>query len=140
MSQIVSFGRLLKFSIELERRAAEFYEKCARRSPRSDVLLKLAQGNRRRAAMLDRVRRESVTEMILERIEGLSSDQVTVPDSDREDWPALALGLEESLGNFYTEAAEKARLVLADARHAFERLGKEHAKRTADLKMTRGRR
>ena len=98
MSQIVSFGSLLTFSIELERGAAEFYEQCAKHSQSADLLQALARGNRKRSATLERVRRENVTEMILEPIADLDAGHVAMPDAGSEDWLPQSIEFEEQVG------------------------------------------
>ena len=134
MPQIATFGALLKFLVEFERHAAEFYEGRAGDSRYGDLMAGLARANRKRASTLERVRRENVTEMILEPIEGLSSEQVPVPDSSDEDWLAQAIALEHDLGKFYSEAAQKARLALGEVRRLFVRLAEENGRRRAELK------
>jgi len=138
MGRIVSFGSLLNFCIQLERRSAQFYGSLARESPRPELILKLAEGNRRRASLLERIRRENVTEMVLEPIEELSADGVVVPQDSAKEWLEKAARLEGNLGKFYREAAEKAHLVLAEARRSFDGLARENLRRKAELEAAKG--
>ena len=137
MAQITSFGSLLKFATELERRSAAFYEAYAGESECGGLPEKLAQENGKRAATLERVRRENVTEMILEPIQDLEAEPLDILAQDGPDWMSEAITLEERVGSFYGEAAQKANRVLAEVRRIFERMAKANARRKAELETLR---
>lgn len=137
MAQITSFGSLLKFAIELERRSAQFYRGCAERSECGGLPEKLAQENGKRAATLQRVRRENVTEMILEPIEDLQASPGETLEGDCSDWVRVAITSEERTADFYREAGQKADRVLAEVRRIFERMAKANSRRKTELEALR---
>jgi len=137
MARITSFGSLLRFAIELERRSAEFYRGRADRSECGGLPEKLAQENGKRAAMLERVRRENVTEMILEPIQDLEASPGEILEGDCSDWVSVAITFEERAAGFYREAGQKASRVLAEVRRIFERMAKANARRKTELEAVR---
>ena len=137
MAQITSFGSLLRFATELERRSAAFYEAHAGGAEGGGLTEKLARENRTRAATLTRVRQENVTEMILEPIQDLEAEPVEVLTQGGPDWLSAAIALEERVGRFYGEAAQKADRVLAEVRRIFERMAKANARRKTELETLR---
>lgn len=112
--QLGTFGAIISFALELEQQAASFYEGQGRD--------KQAKNARKRIKRLERARRESVSEMILESITGLDSDNYQ-PDLSG-DQPARALA--ENARRFYTDAAAK--LPIKEVARLFRRLADDHAK------------
>jgi hypothetical protein len=121
-----TFGAILRFAMDWEQRAAEFYEQAARAG--NEVLFQeMAGGARKRIGRLEQARREGVAEMILESITGLDGDAYTVALDPTADGAALlrqAQSLEESAARFYRDAA--ARLPIREVMRLFQRLGQEH--------------
>lgn len=70
--ELGTFGALLGFALDLESKIAAFYETVAVSD--SSVWTAPLQGSRRRSRQLELARREGVSEMILEAISGLDSE------------------------------------------------------------------
>jgi hypothetical protein len=109
-----TFGAILAFAIELETRLRDYYQ---------------AAGNAGRAADADkrrqnfeRVRRENVTEIKLEPIEGLHEDDYALALSDTSD--AGQQAVERIAAQFYADVAPK--INVREAQRALERAGKQH--------------
>jgi len=111
-------GAVLSFALELERQAASFYQEALAHPKVSEgtrvrgVLEQLAQQQRRRVKRLERLRREQVTEMILEPIRGLEDEpyriQVEVqPRAEASQVVAQAIRMEENIKSFLEAAAAK---------------------------------
>jgi len=113
-----TFGTILAFACELESGcAARFRELAAVTGPRAAAFARLRDDAARRAAQVERMRRENVNEMILERIEGVAGF----------DWQALLSAgrhteLEQQCAAFYVDAADKGASVLAEVAGRFRRL------------------
>ncbi len=127
-----TFGAVLKHALGLEDQAGVFYGEAAKAvigSDASEVYKSLHERALKRVAVLERIRRENTTEMILEPISGLDSDDhmpVTSPvPSSHADLAEMAKGLERELSRFYANAAEKVEFLI-EAADAFERLGDEN--------------
>jgi hypothetical protein len=97
--ELGTFGAILRFAIQLEEQAAAYYE--AAGAPWAA----LALAHRKRQRECERVRREQVTEMILEPIYGLAEDDWALDLSQAN--AETAAKLEQTLGAFYTQAAGK---------------------------------
>ncbi len=127
--ELGTFGAVFQAAIALETRLMERYEA---QSARQDVYRALAKGGKKRIRRLERVRRETVTEMILEPLHDLHMpDDLAGLDASAPLSPAEAQRIEQRAAAFYEEAAEK--IGLAEAARALRRLGKESAKRAAQL-------
>ncbi|MCZ7544691.1 MAG: hypothetical protein M5R40_14740 [Anaerolineae bacterium] len=135
--QIANFGAVFEAALNLERRLVSRYQAQAANQPGAAASLyrELAQDGAKRLKRLERVRRETVTEMILEAINDLylSDDLASLADvGDAAPLPPeAARDLERSASRFYAEAAEK--IGLDEAARALRRLGKENAKRADRL-------
>ena len=80
-SELNTFGSVLTFAINLEDAARTFYEGLSKKDEHpfsNEILKELTEGNRKRRELLERTRRESVVEMILERISGLDRAEYLV--------------------------------------------------------------
>jgi len=134
--ELTTFGGLLKFALELEGAATQFYREAAPGRELKEGFAELrAEGevNRRR---LERLRRESVNEMLLESFEGLEGDDYRLelqlsPAMGDEQLGALAMRLEGVLERFYRAAA--GRLSLPEVARGFARLAERHAQRKVKL-------
>ena len=109
-----TFGAILAFAIDLEARLRDYYQ---------------AAGNAGRAADADkrrqnfeRVRRENITEIKLEPIEGLHEDNYALNLTDNSETGQTAL--EEIAAQFYTDVAPK--INVREAQRALERAAKQH--------------
>lgn len=130
--ELGTFGAVLKHALALEGQASVFYDE-ASKVPSSPDTMKVYEGLHERAkkriVLLERVRRENTTEMILEPITGLDSEQYKpstspVPSSEK-DVAVMAMDLERDLSKFYADAAVKVEFLI-EAADAFERLGDEN--------------
>ena len=92
MTELGTFGAVVGFALDLERRAAEFYQSLIEgdgAGSASEILQALARAHKKRQQLMEQMRRENVTEMILEPIHGL----------EREEWEiALGAGADEAAG------------------------------------------
>jgi len=131
--ELGTFGAILKFALELEERAAAFYEAGARGRLAEDFA-ELARGSRKRHRRLEQARRELVNEMILESITGLEGEAYTVDlDATVDEAERLrqAERLEETAARFYRDAAAK--MPIREIVRLFERLARENDRRRARL-------
>ena len=122
----------MKFALEIEGEVCELYHRLSEQS--KDVELKqlfkdLETRGQKRIKTLERVRRENVTEMILEPIEGLDSDSFRIHTAIlAKDETALknhVATIESTLQSFYTAAARKIEF-LPEAEYAFELLAEKN--------------
>ncbi|MFX1566221.1 MAG: hypothetical protein ACFFCH_09540 [Promethearchaeota archaeon] len=130
-----TFGVVLKFAMELEAMSAAFYETATTITQNQELKsvfeAHIVQGQRRIQTLM-RVRRENTTEMILEPITGLNSQQYRPhtecpPNCPDDQLIQLALTMEKQIHQFYLDAAEKISF-LSEAADIFERLAEENAK------------
>ena len=123
----------MKFALELEERAATFYEAGAE-GGLAEVFGDLARGSRKRVRRLEQARRELVNEMILESITGLDEEEYRVELNAGAEEPERlrqARALEETAARFYRDAAS--RMPIREVVRLFERLARENDKRRARL-------
>jgi rubrerythrin len=126
---LTTFGAVLKFALDIETEVSSFYESAigVATDPDLEKLLEsLFNRGLKRIKTLMRVRRENVTEMILEPIAGLDSEvhkPVTVIPEGADDGVVreTAAALETKLHEFYMHAAAKIDF-LSEAAYAFELL------------------
>jgi hypothetical protein len=128
-----TFGAIMKFSLEIEGKVTDFYKEVGRHV-KNDVLVGILEDlvtrGEKRIKTLERVRRENVTEMILEPIEGLNSEsfgiETVVPtNADDATIKAIVATIETTLQKFYTDAAGKIDF-LPEAEYAFELLAEKN--------------
>jgi len=108
-----SFGSILAYAIDLESRLRDYYQ--AAGSNRA------ADADKRRLN-LERVRRENVTEIKLEPIDGLHEENYTLNLSDTSE--AGQKAVEGIAAQFYADVAPK--INVREAQRALERSGKQH--------------
>ena len=128
-----TFGVIIKFALEIEGRVSDFYHE-VREHTRNETLVgllgNLVTRGQKRITTLERIRRENVTEMILEPIEGLDSDSFKI-ETDvsraRDDAiiKTMVIAIETTLQKFYTTAARKIDF-LPEAEYAFELLAEKN--------------
>ncbi len=135
--ELGTFGAILRFAIELEQQAAAFYEAAAQ-GELAEPFLQMAQRSRRRLERIEQARREGVSEMILEYIEGLDSSSYGVdftPHDDIGERLDQAAALEKATALFYRDAAAK--MPIQEIVRLFQRLAQESAQRQEELAALR---
>jgi hypothetical protein len=115
MTSLNTFGAIMTYAIELETKLRDYYQAAGN----SD----LAQAADKRRANLERVRRENVTEIKLEPIEGLQEQDYTLNLSDNS--AAGQKAAARIASRFYTDVAPK--INVREAQRALERCAKQHA-------------
>ena len=123
----------MKFALEIEGKVAEFYKEVsdyAKDASLVELLGNLVSRGEKRVKTLERVRRENVTEMILEQIEGLDSEPFEIDTSiskgvDDGTIKTSISTVENTLLKFYTDAARKLDF-LPEAEYAFELLAEKN--------------
>ncbi len=138
--ELGTFAAVFDAAMALEAHLQRRYDtQSSQPDPAGAVFRALAKDGEKRLRRLERVRRETVTEMILIPITGLamSDDLSSLGDVD----PAAPLtletaqALEESAARFYEEAAEK--IGLDEAARALRRMAKGSRKRAGQLQDAR---
>lgn len=131
--ELGTFGAIIKFALNLEDTASTFYESAIKITTNQilkDLFEKLYQRKQKRMQLLTRVRRENITETILEHITGLTSDEYELipppsSDSSEQEICDLAVRMEGIAFDFYNAAAIKIGF-LYEVADAFERLFEEN--------------
>jgi len=117
------FGAVMTFAIEMEEQLAAFYDALAEAGDsHTDEFTVRAKGSRKRSSRLEQSRRQNVTEITLEPIEGLD-------ESDYELDFSVSAGadinaLEAAICQFYTDVTPK--INVREARQVLQRCLKEH--------------
>jgi hypothetical protein len=114
MASLNTFGAILAYAIALETQLRDYYQ-AAGNSTRA------AEADKRRAN-LERVRRENVTEIKLEPIEGLDEGNYALDFADTSS--AGQQVIERTAAGFYTDVAPK--INVREAQRALERCGRQH--------------
>ncbi|MCS7070732.1 MAG: hypothetical protein NZM00_04450 [Anaerolinea sp.] len=114
MSALNTFGAILSFAIDLEARLADYYRQAG-------AVARAADAEKRRANF-ERVRRENVTEIKLEAIEGLNEADYVLNLTDAS--PAGMAAAEAIAARFYSDVAPK--INVREAQRALERAAKQH--------------
>lgn len=138
---LTNFGSILNFAEEIETRDREFYLTASLHSGATmtaALFEELAAAGRKNLQLVLRVRRENVTEMILEPIEGLTRSAYLHDSGDPLKMAAdeildTAMVLENRAVDYYRAAGEKIRAQPEVAR-ALKQLAK---RRTANLEKLR---
>ena len=129
-----SFGEIISFALELEGKALAYYESL-NHAVLSQPGHQLQKGSQKRLNRLRRIRQEMVTEMILEPITGVDSDDyvVSIPEaSDSVNVFQHVICFEENMCRFYSKTA--AVIPMKEVERAFLRLAKENEIRVLDIK------
>lgn len=115
MTAINSFGSILTFAIDLETRLRDYYTAAGDAARAADA--------DKRRINLERVRRENITEIKLEPIEGLHEADYTL---DLADTSAAGMqAVEATAARFYTDVAPK--INVREAQRALERCARQHS-------------
>ncbi len=144
---LTNFGAILNFAETLEKDDQQFYRQACEHPAAGtlgDLLADLAAEGKKNIALVQRTRRENVTEMILEPIQDFRRDsyQVSVDNlADIEQASALleaAAALEHRALRYYMDAAEKIR-ALPEVARALKTLAKKRTKRIVRIeRFTQG--
>lgn len=127
--ELGTFGAILKFAMDIEQEVSSFYESASSVVKDQELVGQfqdLHKRGQKRVKTLERVRRENVTEMILEPITGLDSENYKLATempsgAEEKDVQELAVGIEKGLLEFYTHAAAKIDFLI-EAAYSFELL------------------
>ncbi len=127
--ELGTFGAIMTFALEVEDEVTSFYESAKQKVKGRDltsIFDSLAVRGQKRIKTIERIRRENVTEMILEPISGLNSDafkpKTSIPEThDDNTLREMAKEIEKSLQAFYTQASMKIDF-LSEAAYSFELL------------------
>lgn len=114
MPSLNTFGAILTYAIELETRLRDYYQAAGSATH-------AAEADKRRANF-ERVRRENVTEIKLEPIEGLDEEDYTADLNDTS--PEGQQAVERIAAQFYTDVAPK--INVREAQRALERAARQH--------------
>ncbi|MGD9395430.1 MAG: hypothetical protein PVJ05_03285 [Candidatus Thorarchaeota archaeon] len=138
--ELGTFGAIMKFALETEKEVTGFYESAkvlAKSEDLTSQFSNLAIRGQKRAKTIERIRRENVTEMILEPITGLDSDTftpvTTIPESpDDKALQGIAVEIENNLNAFYSQTAVKVEF-LSEVAYAFELLAEANEEASQSL-------
>ena len=130
---LATFGAIMTFALELEKRAAVYYEEAARGSL-EESFSDLAKRAHKRAKRIERTRREGITEIILEPITGMDGDDYRVELSSSGDESEIinqAIKFIETSIRFYQDAAVK--IPVKEVARTCQRMAQESEKQKAEL-------
>ncbi len=137
---LTNFGAILNFAETVEQDDMDFYRKVsstAAGEPYRLLFEMFAKEGKKNIALVQRTRRENVTEMILEPIRDFVRDsyQLRVDDADGLDSTAIlaaAVTLENRAIRYYSDAAEKIR-ALPEVSRALKSLAKKRTQRLGQI-------
>lgn len=132
--ELNNFGSILSFAAELEAGDGAFYQSVSQNpscQSYKDLFEGLYKEHKQNEQKILRVRRENVTEMILESIKDFTRipfvlECVGVERMDLKEVLEMARKLETRSEHFYREAAEKLK-ALPEVTAELKRIGKKHA-------------
>ncbi|MFX0053326.1 MAG: hypothetical protein ACFFAX_05065 [Promethearchaeota archaeon] len=133
-------GAILTFALELEKDIGAFYRRTlpgVSNAHLKQVFGEIHRTQKKRERLLSRLRRENVTEMILEPIHGFESDAFEMAISsevphDDSFLKSTAIKVEETLQSFFAAASEKTTF-LPEVSDEFKRISEEAGKYAALL-------
>lgn len=114
MTSLNTFGAILTYAIELETRLRDYYQAAGDAGRAADA--------DKRRSNLERVRRENVTEIKLEPIEGLDEADYALNLDDTS--AAGQAAAEATAARFFRDVAPK--INVREAQRALERCAKQH--------------
>lgn len=137
---LINFGSILSFAEELEKQDLAFYSDAALNEAckaHSEIFSGFAQEAQRNIKTIQRTRRENITEMILENIEGFTRvpyclECDSAAEMDAAEVLETARKLEDRSARYYTAAADKLKAQREVAR-ALKLIGKKHISRQAKI-------
>lgn len=120
--ELTTFGALIRHALALEGLAAAVYRELG------ESKAEMASRHEARQTLLERTRREKLSEMILEPIDGLAGEKYVPAATPAGAGVQLALEVEAVSALFYRDSSKAARMVLAEVSKVFERLALENDK------------
>lgn len=139
--ELTTFGALVRFAFDLEESARRLCERGAAgaKDERAQGLFhQLARDHSGRHALLERVRREQLNELILEPIHDLRGEDYAVGAEGLDGvTPRDLIGAlraeERRAERFYLDSARVAKSILAEVGRTFEKLGRQNAENERKL-------
>ena len=133
--ELTTFSMVLRFTLQLEDRTAQFYRRLATESEHTqakELFTRFAENSGKRKKELERTARESVDHSLLEPVSGIFEETYSgyPPDSSGAafaDAVTSARKLEEGMQKFYTEAGEKIKFV-SNVSRLYRRYAQDRAK------------
>ncbi len=114
MAALNNFGAIFTFAIEFEGQLADYFQKAGQAD--------LASASSKRKTNFERVRRENITEIKLEPIEGLDSDNYAI---DASDTSAEGVSNAKAIAiKFYNDVAPQ--INVREAQRALEKAAKQY--------------
>jgi rubrerythrin len=134
-----TFGAIMGYAAEILRQTEEAYQGLipkAKNPALKQVLQDLAGEEKKNQSLMERTRRENVTEMILEPITGLHQEEYGVDltgmaQKDDGDLVKVALILEERAKRFFRDASAK--VPLPEVARTFRRVGQKKEENVVKL-------
>ncbi len=131
--ELGTFGAIIKFALDIETKVGNFYESASdivKDAELVSIFADLVVRGQKRKKTLERVRRENVTEMILEPILEFDSESYSIDieiseSANNDNLRTLATNIETTLQKFYTTAALKTDFLI-EAAYAFELLAEKN--------------
>jgi rubrerythrin len=142
---LINFGAILNFAETLEQDDIAFYRRAASLSDapaRRERFQAFAEGGRKHVSLIQRTRRENVTEMILEPIRDFRRDAY-LNEADRaegmnpDDILEVAMVREQRAIRYYNDAAAKIR-ALPEVSRVLKMLAKKRIQRLDELHRLTG--
>jgi len=140
--QLTTASEVIRFAVELENRAAKFYEGLATRYPEAkEVFSSFVKENEKNRILVQRAYNEVVSDALETgfSFEGFEADAYMIDvdlaqDAHLSHAVKKALEIEERIEKFYATAAEMSKALLADIPRTFERIAKKRTERKEKLK------
>ena len=137
---LTNFGAILNFAEKVEQDDMEFYRQASENpaaGPHQELLEAFAREGKKHISLVQRTRRENVTEMILEPIRDFVRDGylLSLENADGLDSTAIltaAVALENRAIRYYGDAAEKIR-ALPEVSRALKTLAKKRTRRLGQI-------
>jgi len=143
--ELNTFGALIRFAMDLERRAGEFYRNLAsgvQHASAANLFSEHVREYARRLRLLEDIRQRNINEVLLEPISGMDSESyvfATNFDGRLDIAVALdaALDVETKIREFYNNSLQAAGLVLGEVGRVFRRFSDENREREKALSSLR---
>lgn len=121
------FGSIMTFAIDIEEKLSQYYEAAAGKVDKyAEEFKKRAKSSRDRKRKLERSRRENVTEITLEPVEGLDENDYKI-SSNLNDYSVVSVNtIEKIVLQFYADVTPKINVL--ESRRVLKRCYKEHNK------------